>query len=250
MCFVAIFATSVGAISGMGGGVIIKPIMDAVSGLDIAVINFMSGCTVLAMALVSVYRGRKDHLDIDLKLSTVLALGACLGGVLGKLLFEYFPGNLDFIQSAVLFVLNLLIYVYLKFKTRIQSLQLKNLGGTALVGGFLGALSAFLGIGGGPFNVVILHYFYSSEPKITAKRSIFVILLSQISSLLTVLVGGVPEGVPYLALALMCVGGCTGAILGAKVVKKFNDTQMDEFFKDVLVGIIVLNAYNLGRIVG
>ena len=53
---VAILATTIGGISGVGGGVIIKPVMDAVSGLPVATISFLSGCTVLAMTITSMVR--------------------------------------------------------------------------------------------------------------------------------------------------------------------------------------------------
>ena len=43
---VCLLATMAGGISGVGGGVIIKPVMDAVSGLPVAEISFLSGCTV------------------------------------------------------------------------------------------------------------------------------------------------------------------------------------------------------------
>ncbi len=245
---VAILATTIGAISGMGGGIIIKPVMDAVSGMDLSVINFMSGCTVLGMAIVSIYRGRKDELDINYPISISLALGACVGGILGKVLFEMIPSNAAFIQSTLLFILNIAIYFYVKFKASIKTLEVKNYGISAIIGCSLGTVSAFLGIGGGPINIAVLRYFYSSTPKVTAKRSIFIILLSQISSLVTVLISGVPQNVNYIALGLMIIGGCSGAILGGKVSKKLTETQVDDFFTDVLVAIIILNAYNMGRL--
>lgn len=245
---VAIFATTIGAMSGMGGGIIIKPVMDAMSGMNVSTINFMSGCTVLGMAVVSVYRGRNEELDINYPISLALALGGCVGGVLGKILFEYMTGNTSMIQSSLLLVLNVAIYVYVKFKARITTLQVTNLGACALIGGGLGGMSSFLGIGGGPINIAVLGYFFSSSPKVTAKRSIFIILLSQISSLMTVLISGVPENVNYIALCLMIVGGCLGAVFGGKISKKLSEAQIEDFFTDVLVGIICLNTFNIGRL--
>ena len=51
---VALFATSLGSISGMGGGVIIKPFLDAFGQFDAATIGVLSSVTVLTMALVAV----------------------------------------------------------------------------------------------------------------------------------------------------------------------------------------------------
>ena len=40
---VAATASAIGAMSGIGGGVIIKPVMDALQVMDISSINFLSG---------------------------------------------------------------------------------------------------------------------------------------------------------------------------------------------------------------
>ena len=48
---ISFFACTVGAICGIGGGIIIKPVLDATGVADVATINFLSGCTVLAMTL-------------------------------------------------------------------------------------------------------------------------------------------------------------------------------------------------------
>ena len=42
-------ASIVGAICGIGGGVIIKPTLDAFGVLSVATISFLSGCTVLSI---------------------------------------------------------------------------------------------------------------------------------------------------------------------------------------------------------
>ena len=45
----ALIATFVGSISGIGGGVLIKPVMDAIFDATSAQISFYSGTTVLTM---------------------------------------------------------------------------------------------------------------------------------------------------------------------------------------------------------
>ena len=42
-------ASIVGAICGIGGGVIIKPVLDSFGVLDVTAISFLSGCTVLSI---------------------------------------------------------------------------------------------------------------------------------------------------------------------------------------------------------
>ncbi|HBG5346526.1 TPA: hypothetical protein KQG29_003979 [Clostridioides difficile] len=53
---IAIFATIIGAITGIGGGVIIKPVLDLIWVFDITTISVLSSFTVLLMSIVSAYR--------------------------------------------------------------------------------------------------------------------------------------------------------------------------------------------------
>ena len=45
-------ASIIGAICGIGGGVIIKPTLDAFGLLEVSAINFLSGCTVTCNELL------------------------------------------------------------------------------------------------------------------------------------------------------------------------------------------------------
>lgn len=245
---IAFFSTTIGAISGLGGGTIIKPMMDTLSGLNVEKINFMSSCAVLSMTFLSIYRGRKDNLDINHSISTSLALGASLGGMVGKYCFLFLPDNPALLQSCLLLFINSGIYFYLKIRSKVKTKKISSLGASFLVGTILGTLASFLGIGGGPINVVVLHFLYSTTPKITAKRSIYIILFAQITSISTTLYQGLPDNLNLFAVGLMILGGCLGAIVGGKISKKLSDNQMNGFFQDVLVSVIALNAFNIGRL--
>ena len=45
---ISFLASIAGAICGIGGGVIIKPLLDSFGLMDVKTISFLSGCTVLA----------------------------------------------------------------------------------------------------------------------------------------------------------------------------------------------------------
>ena len=53
---IAFVATLVGSLTGLGGGVIIKPVMDMVSDFPVETIGIISSITVFSMSLVSVYK--------------------------------------------------------------------------------------------------------------------------------------------------------------------------------------------------
>lgn len=53
---ISFLASIAGAICGIGGGVIIKPVLDVVGLDNVTTISFLSGCTVLAMSCYYVGR--------------------------------------------------------------------------------------------------------------------------------------------------------------------------------------------------
>ena len=111
---VSFIASIAGAICGMGGGVIIKPVLDVFGWTSVSTISFLSSCTVLSMSCYSVGRSMlaKDS-KVDLKIGTSLAIGAAMGGVLGKQLFtlikEMFPdpNKVGGVQAGCLAIITL-----------------------------------------------------------------------------------------------------------------------------------------------
>ncbi len=68
---VSFLASVAGAICGIGGGVLIKPILDAFGVLSVASISFLSGCTVLSMSCYSVVKAKMSGSSlVDMKTGT------------------------------------------------------------------------------------------------------------------------------------------------------------------------------------
>ena len=229
-------ASIAGAICGIGGGVIIKPALDAVGVLDVATISFLSGCTVLTMSCYSVYKAKRSGESlIDMKIGTPLAIGAAVVGA---------------VQAACLLVITLGTLIYTIYKEKIHTKHLVNFVVCLLVGLVLGIMSSFLGIGGGPINLVVLFYFFSMDTKAAAENSLYIILFSQITSFLqTVLTGKVPA-FPIMALVIMVFGGLMGGFCGRIINKKMDSKMVDKLFICLMVVIIGINCYNIYKFIG
>jgi uncharacterized membrane protein YfcA len=252
--FIACIASAAGAISGIGGGIIIKPVLDAFSGLGIAEINFLSGSTVLAMSLVSLLRGRSGGVTLEPERGTALAGGAALGGAAGKLTFSaalrFFPrpAAIGIIQSLILILLTLAVLGYLKKKKTIRPRNIRGIPFCVFTGLLLGLVSAFLGIGGGPVNVMVISYFLAMDSKTAALHSLYTIFLSQAAGFLLVFAeGGVPPVSPVLVIA-MAAGGIGGGLIGSRIVRIITNEQVDKLFSAVLWLVILLSAYNAVRL--
>ena len=240
-----------GAICGIGGGVIIKPVLDAVGAMEIATINFLSGCTVLSMTAYSVACSRTGkNSRIDTAVGTPLAVGAALGGIAGKQLFDFLSTltqgtDLNAIQSACLLVVTLGTLLYTANKEKVSTLQVKNKAVCCLIGLTLGLMSAFLGIGGGPINLVVLFYFFSMDTKTAAENSLYIILFSQVASLLLGIAGGTVPEFSLLMLCLMVGGGILGGVCGRKINKKIDSAIVDKLFVILMAIIILINILNI-----
>ena len=251
---VAFGACIVGSICGIGGGVIIKPVLDAFGMYSVSTISFMSGCIVLSMTAYSVLKVQiaKESV-IEKGTSTFLGLGAAIGGSVGKKLFDIVknlfdaPNTVGAVQAIVLFAVTLATLIYTINKAKIKTQQVKNPALCALIGLALGMMSAFLGIGGGPINLVVLYYFFSMETKQAAQNSLYIILLSQLASLIfTIITRSVPE-FPIVIFILMVLAGIGGAMAGRAINKKIDGNTVSKLFVALLCLIMAICCYNAIR---
>ena len=257
MVFVLVFAicfmaSTIGAICGIGGGVIIKPALDAFGIMDVSTISFLSGCTVLSMTTYSVIKSKRSGSSkINQETGVPLALGAAIGGVLGKYLFQIIKGmsanpeRVGAIQAACLLVVTLGTLLYTVFKSRIKTHNIQSKVVCACIGFVLGIMSSFLGIGGGPINLVVFFFFFSMDTKTAAENSLYTILFSQIAGLLyNIVSGSVPE-FSIGMLLLMAGSGICGGICGRSFNKKLESNVVDRLFIGLMAVMIVINIYNI-----
>ena len=248
---ICIIATTVGAISGIGGGVIIKPVFDAISGMPVASISFLSGCTVLAMSIVSLLRSRGGDAKIEPKRGTLLAVGAAVGGVAGKAVFDVIKtaagsdGLVGTVQSVLMILLTGGVLLYVLNKKRIRTLAVQNAAACVAIGLGLGMLSAFLGIGGGPINLAVLYFFFSMDTKTAALNSIYIILVSQITSFVSTFIKGTVPEFAWPVLIAMVLGGVLGGLIGRALNKRMSTKQVDTLFLCLLCVITAISCYNL-----
>lgn len=125
-----------------------------------------------------------------------------------------------------------------------KGLQVTNLFASALIGLILGALGAFLGIGGGPFNMAALYLFFSMPTKQAAENSLYVILISQIAGLLkTILSASVPVFAPLLLLGMIFCG-ILGSELGSRLNRRLNEKTASRAFETAMLLVMGLSVYN------
>ena len=252
--FIAFGASVIGAICGIGGGVIIKPLLDVFHVASVSEVSFLSGCTVLSMSCYSVLKAlaAKESL-VKFETGTPLAIGAAIGGILGKNLFTILrnmaaqPERVGGYQAVCLAIVTVATLLYTLNKKNIKTMRVENPLVCIAVGLALGVMSSFLGIGGGPINLVVLFFFFSMETKVAAQNSLYIILISQITSLLTSIVTASVPQFHINWLAIMVFGGISGGMFGRKINKKLNAAVIDKLFSGLIVLIVCISCHNAWR---
>ena len=249
IALIVFLATLLGAVFGIGGGVIIKPALEAATGLTLSHINALSGLTVLCMAGVSLARYLKGGARPDRKL-IALSLGAVGGGFLGKYLFDLMRHALPETQAKVLqYALLILLLALALFKNKFKSFDIRNGLALLLSGLFMGTLSAFLGIGGGPINLLVIYAVLGLDAKRAAVYSVFVILCSQLSLAGMTVASGGYAGLDLRPLMVMLPAAVAGGLTGPALHKKWELKRFERYYSWLLWALIALNAYNIISIV-
>ena len=249
---ICLAASTIGGICGIGGGVIIKPVLDALGVMSVSSISFLSGLSVLSMSVVSMIKQRKSHL-VELRTGSLLALGAVLGGMAGNAIFQQLKAMtqdqlVGMVQAIVLATITILTLVYSAFlRSRLPSYQVHNPVATVLLGLLMGVLSAFLGIGGGPINLAILYFAFSMDTKKAAANSLYIIMFSQASSFLTSCIQRTIPEFELIYLVLMVAAGILGGMLGSKINKRISAATTDKLFAGLLLVIVFICFYNAWR---
>ena len=233
------------------GGVIIKPVLDSFGVLDVTAISFLSGCTVLSMTTYSVLKNKiSGESHVSMKTGLPLAIGAAVGGLIGKWLFSYVkslssdPNKVGAVQALCLLIVTLGTLIYTIYKAKIKTYKVENAIVCVLIGVFLGIMSSFLGIGGGPINLVVLFFFFSMSTN-AAENSLYIIFFSQIASIVSTIVSGSVPDFQIGVLILMVAGGIAGGICGRAINKKIDEKTVDKLFIALMVLMIVINIYNI-----
>ncbi|NQN53098.1 sulfite exporter TauE/SafE family protein [Streptococcus suis] len=249
---IIIVANMVGAVSGMGGGVIIKPLLDLIGVHSVATISFYSSVAVFTMSLVSTYRQIKQGIVLSWTKVGFLSLGAIFGGIIGNHLLNWLlttlaNEDLVLVMQILLTMLSLcfaFLYSIKDWPSFHQTSQFAYLA----CGLLLGSLASLLGIGGGPINVSLLMLVFSLPIKEATVYSIATILFSQLSKLVTILVQGQLGQFDLRFLAYIIPAAILGGFLGAYLSKRLSVKRVEKTFQVVILVVLFINLYNLVKL--
>jgi uncharacterized membrane protein YfcA len=245
----------VGFVQGMlgSGGFLLTPLL-IMMGVSPPVAT-ASGVNAIVGASVS---GTFTHLragHVDMKLGLLMLIGGVTGGGLGTMLVKLLRsmGNLDLviilcyvvfmaIVGVTMFVggltsqvqgepqekRELAIHRFLRrlpFRTRfaVSGVETSALA-PLLMGGFIGALAAIMGVGGGFLLIPAMTFLLGMPMPVVVGTCLFQMLFTSAS--VTLMQASVNHTVDAFLAAYLLVGSTIGAQLGARTVKRLNPGQL------------------------
>jgi uncharacterized protein len=249
----ALCAGMVGALTGLGGGVIIIPLLSIVLGVDIHYAIGTALVSVIATSTGSAAAYVREGVT-NIRLGMLLEIATTIGAITGVLLASYFNPNL----IAIIFGLVLIYSAINSFRKKHDhalkesskmALALKlnsnyptkdgviNYGIKNVMGGFgmmgvAGILSGLLGIGSGALKVLAMDNIMKVPFKVSTTTSNFMMGVTAVASAIIYLQKGYI--VPDIAMPVM-IGVLIGAIIGSRILLRSNPVKLRMFFAVVIV---------------
>lgn len=245
---VVFVSTLLGAFVGLGGGVVIKPVLDLINVHTLSQISFFSSCAVFAMSTTSTIRHILKKTPIKPNIVLLIAVGSVAGGLFGNILFNAAlasaasPETVKGLQSAVLCLLLIGVIVFVSGNYR--TFHVEKPSAIILSGLLLGTSAAFLGVGGGPINVALLTLLFSFSMRDAAVYSVAIIFFSQLSNILTtyIKIGFAEFDFKILLVIIPCA--VFGGLIGSKLNRKCNEKTIKTTFTVSIALIAALSLYN------
>lgn len=252
---IVLCATMIGAITGLGGGIIIKPAFDFVGMDTTSMISVYSTVAVFTMCLVSIYKRSRLGFHVHKNIALGLAFGSIVGGKIGDAVFLWAVEKVDSSlvsasQSIILFLLLGGIILFTLNKGKLNTLDVTNLVAIVTIGLLVGIISAYLGIGGGPLNIALLVYFFSMKAKDAAAYSILMIFFAQIIKMGTVIRDFEKYNNVSLVILAIAIFAVLGGWIGTKIQSKLSHEAVEKMYLGLMVVLLLMNAINIFKFIG
>lgn len=259
----AFLAGFVGSLSGLGGGIIIIPLLTIVLGVDIHYAIGTALVSVIATSSGSAAAYVREGIT-NMRLGIFLEIATTLGAVGGALISTMAPTSF----IAVLFGLTLIFSSLNSLRKKQEHIVLQSsplaeklsLGGSYpaadgtpirygtknVIGGFsmmglAGMMSGMLGIGSGAFKVIAMDNIMKIPFKVSTTTSNFMMGVTAVASSVIYIQKGYIQHVICMPVV---IGVLLGALTGARVLIKSNPKKLRIFFACVILLLALNMIYN------
>jgi uncharacterized membrane protein YfcA len=264
----ALFAGFIGSLTGLGGGIVIVPLLTIGFGVDIRYAIGTSLIAVIATSSGSASAYVKEGI-LNIRIGMFLEIATTFGAIVGAAIAIFAPTH----AIAVIFGFVLLYSAIVSFQKRkedpnavslptekpgrmiellkakgtyptasgLKSYTIRNLGSGFSVMTLAGILSGLLGIGSGALKVIAMDSIMKIPFKVSTSTSNFMIGVTAAASAGIYLSRGYID--PVLSLPVM-VGVLIGSLIGAKLLMKSRTKSIRLVFAIVITILAFEMIYN------
>lgn len=263
----ALLAGVVGSLVGIGGGLILTPVMTIIFDIEIKYAIAASIVAVIATSSGASINFLKDKIS-NVKIALFLEIFTSAGAVIGALLTGVLPESVLYILFS--FILMNSLYSMLKKANFIKTIKKERVSREDSLAEYLefnssyydkaenreiiytaknikkasgvmlgaGLASGLLGIGSGVFKVMALDQYMNLPIKVSTATSNFMMGVTATASALIYFFNG--DINPYIA-APVALGTLIGANVGAKIMQKINS----HYIRLLMLVILVITIVNM-----
>ncbi|MCT3896976.1 permease [Elizabethkingia anophelis] len=261
----AYMAGFLGSLTGLGGGVIIIPLLTLVFHVDI---RYAIGAALLASIATSSGAASayvKEGIT-NIRLGMFLEIATTIGAVIGAFIAIYMPTNAIAVIFGVVLIFSAAMTVRKKHEAKLTegsklseklklnstypvngekvSYQLTNVAGGFSLMTLAGVLSGLLGIGSGSLKVLAMDSTMKIPFKVSTTTSNFMIGVTAAASAVVYLQRGYMD--PGIAFPVV-LGVLAGALTGAKILPKINPKILRIIFAVAITAVaieMIINGIN------
>jgi len=258
------FAGLLGSLTGLGGGVVIIPMLTLALHVDIHYAIGASLVSVIATSSGSAATFVKEGIT-NMRLGMFLEIATTIGALTGALLAIYIPPQFISILFGIILILSALLSLknkvpfvakeksYLGEKLRLDSVYptsdgpvsygIDNIGGGFFMMVFAGVISGLLGIGSGALKVIAMDTIMKVPFKVSTTTSNFMIGVTASASAVVYLQRGYIS--PGLSMPVV-IGVLFGAITGSKILVHTTSSKWLRYIFAVVVAFLAIQMINKG----
>jgi uncharacterized membrane protein YfcA len=262
LILLSVIAGLIGSIFGLGGGVIIVPVLTILYDMDMKAAAAVSLVAIIAISSTtasSLVRNRVANVRVGLRLE----IGAAAGAVAGAVIALYMQSWVLAVCFAAVLVYSAVYmflrperpvapdpsenneYVYHDMRTGedigygVRNMRTGTIGFIAA-----GISSALSGIGGGTIKIPVMNVHMHMPMKAATATSSFLIGITALSGAAVYLLSGVLDAHVQTA-AIVVIGAFAGSLIGLRILPRINASSMRRYFSVLLVflaSVMILNA--------
>ena len=260
----AICAGMLGALTGLGGGVVIIPLLTLGFGVDMRFAIGTALVTSIATSSGAASAYIKDGIT-NTRIGMFLEIATTSGAVAGALIAMYLPTNIIAVIFAFVLIFSAIMTLRKKnqqidytapsgklaeklklngsypTENGIEKYNVRNVAGGFSLMTLAGVLSGLLGIGSGALKVLSMDVMMKIPFKVSTTTSNFMVGVTAAASAVIYLQRGYID--PGLAMPIV-VGVLAGAFLGSKILMRTNVKTLRLIFSVVILFLAFQMIYN------